>query len=73
MVKPRILRFVDAFVGDVFGDKRENLHMRARTANLVFDVRFARIESPCQTAADVDCLSLIVHELHSPEHDNATA
>ena len=28
-------------------------------------------QAVCQTAADVDCRSRIVHELHPPEHDKA--
>ena len=43
---------MDALSGDVLGHEREDLHRRAGTANLFFDVCVARIVFPRKIAAD---------------------
>ena len=53
------LFFVDALAGDVFGDKREDLNMRRRTADFVLNVGFTRIEAPRKTAANFNYFVLI--------------
>ena len=62
---------MDALAGDVFGDKRENLHVCCGAADFVLDVCFAWVEPTCEATADFYGFILIFDKLHPAEHDNA--